>query len=141
MVKKFDSLPLRQWEAGCSRGRALSLTFQPSERAKAAGAAVADIAPSSLARKSPLRRGKPVWIVSTQSNWRLRLMRCWQIRNRAKSRANSELRNENRSIKPETVVAGIYRIWGCSPSDKFQAGAQMSRLNDWAGFALVTGPI
>ena len=42
--------------------------------------------------------------------------------------------NEARSIKPEVlVVVGICTHLGCSPSDKFQTGAQPSLPNDWKG--------
>jgi ubiquinol-cytochrome c reductase iron-sulfur subunit len=40
----------------------------------------------------------------------------------------------HRSIKPEVLVAvGICSHLGCSPSDKFQTGAQPSLPDDWAG--------
>jgi ubiquinol-cytochrome c reductase iron-sulfur subunit len=43
-------------------------------------------------------------------------------------------RNEARSIKPEFFVGvGICTHLGCSPSDKFQPGAQPSLPDDWAG--------
>ena len=43
-------------------------------------------------------------------------------------------RNEARSIKPEFFVAvGICTHLGCSPSDKFQTGAQASLPDDWQG--------
>ena len=42
--------------------------------------------------------------------------------------------NGHRSIKPEYLVAvGICSHLGCSPSDKFQPGAQPSLPDDWAG--------
>jgi ubiquinol-cytochrome c reductase iron-sulfur subunit len=43
-------------------------------------------------------------------------------------------KNQHRSIKPEYFVAvGICSHLGCSPSDKFQAGAQPSLPEDWPG--------
>jgi len=43
-------------------------------------------------------------------------------------------RNEGRSLKPEVlVVVGICSHLGCSPSDRFQPGAQPSLPDDWAG--------
>ena len=43
-------------------------------------------------------------------------------------------RNEYRSIKPEVFVAvGICSHLGCSPTDKFQPGAQPSLPDDWPG--------
>jgi len=42
--------------------------------------------------------------------------------------------NEARSIRPEVlVVVGICTHLGCSPSDKFQPGAQPSLPSDWKG--------
>ena len=46
----------------------------------------------------------------------------------------SYARNEHRSIKPEVlVVVGICTHLGCSPGDKFAAGAQPSLPADWPG--------
>jgi ubiquinol-cytochrome c reductase iron-sulfur subunit len=43
-------------------------------------------------------------------------------------------KNQHRSIKPEVLVAvGICSHLGCSPSDKFQTGAQPSLPDDWQG--------
>ena len=43
-------------------------------------------------------------------------------------------KNEYRSIKPEIlVVVGICSHLGCSPSDRFQTGAQPSLPDDWPG--------
>ena len=43
-------------------------------------------------------------------------------------------RNQGRSIKPEVFVGvGICSHLGCSPSDKFQTGAQPSLPDDWQG--------
>jgi ubiquinol-cytochrome c reductase iron-sulfur subunit len=43
-------------------------------------------------------------------------------------------KNTHRSIKPEVLVAvGICSHLGCSPSDKFQPGAQPSLPDDWTG--------
>jgi nitrite reductase/ring-hydroxylating ferredoxin subunit len=43
-------------------------------------------------------------------------------------------KNPTRSIKPEyLVVVGICPHLGCSPSDKFQTGAQPSLPDDWQG--------
>jgi ubiquinol-cytochrome c reductase iron-sulfur subunit len=42
--------------------------------------------------------------------------------------------NQHRSIKPEYFVGvGICTHLGCSPGDKFQAGAQPSLPDDWQG--------
>ena len=43
-------------------------------------------------------------------------------------------RHEYRSSKPEVlVVVGICSHLGCSPTDKFQPGAQPSLPDDWQG--------
>ena len=117
-------------------------TFQPSERAKAAGAAVeVDISAIKPGEKITVEwRGKPVWIVKRTPEQLASLPKVDALLADPKSERNpGELtpeyaRNENRSIKPETlVVVGICSHLGCSPSDKFQAGAQPSLPNDWAG--------
>ena len=117
-------------------------TFQPSERAKAAGAAVeVDISGIKPGEKITVEwRGKPVWIVKRTPEQLASLPKVDALLADPKSeRKPDELtpayaRNENRSIKPETlVVVGICSHLGCSPSDKFQTGAQPSLPNDWAG--------
>ena len=117
-------------------------TFQPSERAKAAGAAVeVDIGGLKPGEKITVEwRGKPVWVVrrtpeqlaalSTLNN---------ELADPDSKRKQDELtpeyaRNEARSINPEYFVAvGICTHLGCSPSDKFQLGAQPSLPDDWKG--------
>lgn len=117
-------------------------TFQPSERAKAAGAAVeVDISGIKPGEKITVEwRGKPVWIVKRTPEQLAGLPKVDALLADPKSeRKPDELtpayaRNENRSIKPDTlVVVGICSHLGCSPSDKFQIGAQPSLPNDWAG--------
>ena len=117
-------------------------TFQPSERAKAAGAAVeVDISGIKPGEKITVEwRGKPVWIVKRTPEQLASLPKVDALLADPKSeRKVDELtplyaRNENRSIKPETlVVVGICSHLGCSPSDKFQTGAQPSLPSDWAG--------
>jgi ubiquinol-cytochrome c reductase iron-sulfur subunit len=117
-------------------------TFQPSERAKAAGAAVeVDISGVKPGEKITVEwRGKPVWIVKRTPEQLAQLPKVDALLADPKSeRKPDELtpeyaRNENRSIKPETlVVVGICSHLGCSPSDKFQIGAQPSLPADWAG--------
>ncbi|OYU42320.1 MAG: ubiquinol-cytochrome c reductase iron-sulfur subunit [Burkholderiales bacterium PBB4] len=84
-------------------------TFTPSERAKAAGAPVeADKNDAQLADPKSLRKADEL--------------------------TPAYARYEGRSIKPEYLVAvGICSHLGCSPSDKFQAGAQPSLPDDWQG--------
>lgn len=117
-------------------------TFQPSERAKAAGAAVeVDIGELKPGEKVTVEwRGKPVWIVRRTPEQVAALAGIEGLLADPKSeRKPDELtpeyaRNEARSIKPEFFVAvGICSHLGCSPSDKFQLGAQPSLPDDWKG--------
>jgi ubiquinol-cytochrome c reductase iron-sulfur subunit len=117
-------------------------TFQPSERAKAAGAAVeVDIAGIKPGEKMTVEwRGKPVWIVRRTPEQLAALGKVTnQLADPESKRKQDEFtpvyaRNEGRSIKPEIFVAvGICTHLGCSPSDKFQMGAQPSLPDDWQG--------
>ncbi len=117
-------------------------TFQPSERAKAAGAAVeVDIGAIKPGEKITVEwRGKPVWIVRRTPEQLAALSQVTnQLADPESKRKQSELtpvyaRNEGRSIKPEYFVAvGICTHLGCSPSDKFQMGPQPSLPDDWHG--------
>ena len=117
-------------------------TFQPSERAKAAGAAVeVDISAIKPGEKITVEwRGKPVWIVKRTPEQLASLAKVdSQLADPKSQRKPDELtpayaRNEARSIKPEIFVAvGICSHLGCSPSDKFQLGAQPSLPDDWVG--------
>ncbi|HEY0821685.1 MAG TPA: ubiquinol-cytochrome c reductase iron-sulfur subunit [Rhizobacter sp.] len=117
-------------------------TFQPSERARAAGAAVeVDISSLKPGEKVTVEwRGKPVWIIKRTPEQLAALPKIDpQLADPKSARKPDELtpeyaRNEHRSIKPEILVAvGICSHLGCSPSDKFQAGPQPSLPDDWAG--------
>ena len=117
-------------------------TFAPSERAKAAGAAVeADISDLKPGEKMTVEwRGKPVWIVRrTKAQLDALPGIDPQLADPKSLRKPGELtpeyaRNEYRSIKPEFLVAvGICSHLGCSPSDRFTPGAQPSLPADWAG--------
>ncbi|MDE2416619.1 MAG: ubiquinol-cytochrome c reductase iron-sulfur subunit [Burkholderiales bacterium] len=117
-------------------------TFQPSERAKAAGAAVeVDIAGIKPGEKITVEwRGKPVWIVRRTPEQLAALGKHnSQLADPESKRKPDEFtpvyaRNEARSIKPEYFVAvGICTHLGCSPSDKFQPGPQASLPDDWQG--------
>ncbi len=117
-------------------------TFQPSEKAKAAGAAVeVDISALKPGEKLTVEwRGKPVWIVRRTPEQLAGLKKSEsQLADPKSERKPSEFtpeyaRNEARSIKPEILVAvGICTHLGCSPSDKFQPGAQPSLPDDWQG--------
>ena len=117
-------------------------TFTPSERAKAAGAPVevdiADIKPGE--KKIAEWRGKPVWIIRRTPEMLAGLTKdTAELADPDSKRNPDELtppyaRNVNRSIKPEyLVVIGICTHLGCSPNDRFAAGAQPSLPNDWPG--------
>lgn len=117
-------------------------SFQPSERAKAAGAAVeVDVSSLKPGEKVTVEwRGKPVWVVRRTEEQVASLKGLdGQLADPSSRRNPDELtpayaRNEARSIKPEfLVVVGICSHLGCSPSDKFQAGPQPSLPDDWKG--------
>jgi ubiquinol-cytochrome c reductase iron-sulfur subunit len=117
-------------------------TFQPSEKAKAAGAAVeVDISALKPGEKVTVEwRGKPVWIIKRSPEQLAGLPALdAQLADPKSERKPSELtpeyaRNEHRSIKPEIMVAvGICTHLGCSPVDKLQAGPQPSLPDDWKG--------
>ena len=117
-------------------------TFQPSEKAKAAGAAVeVDISALKPGEKLTVEwRGKPVWIIKRTPGQLESLKKTEaQLADPNSERKPSELtpayaRNQARSIKPEIFVGvGICSHLGCSPSDKFQTGAQPSLPDDWQG--------
>jgi len=117
-------------------------SFQPSERAKAAGAAVeADVSALKPGAMMTVEwRGKPVWIVRRTPEQLAELKSLdGQLADPNSARKPDELtpsyaRNEARSIKPELlVVVGICTHLGCSPSEKFQTGPQPSLPDDWKG--------
>ncbi|MEI7739850.1 MAG: ubiquinol-cytochrome c reductase iron-sulfur subunit [Betaproteobacteria bacterium] len=117
-------------------------SIQPSERAKAAGASIeVDISGVKLGEKITVEwRGKPVWIMRRTPEQVAALAQVeGQLADPQSQRKPSELtpeyaRNQARSIKPEVFVGvGICSHLGCSPSDKFQTGAQASLPDDWAG--------
>jgi ubiquinol-cytochrome c reductase iron-sulfur subunit len=117
-------------------------SFEPSERARAAGAPIeVDIGALKPGEKLTVEwRGKPVWIVKRTPEQLASLTKVDPLLADPNSqRKPDELtppyaRNEGRSIKPEILVAvGICSHLGCSPSDKFQPGAQPSLPDDWAG--------
>ena len=117
-------------------------SFQPSERARAAGAAVeVDISAIKPGEKLTVEwRGKPVWIIRRTPEQLAELPKVDGLLADPKSqRKQDELtpeyaRNEFRSRKPELlVVVGICTHLGCSPSDKFTPGPQASLPDNWAG--------
>jgi len=130
--------------AGLATAGALVSTFQPSERAKAAGAPVeadiSDLKPGEM--KVFEWRGKPVWIMKRTPE---------QMKSIAS--ADAEVADplskkpytmdmpeyvlpkvRSRKSHPENlIVVGICPHLGCSPSSKFATGAQMSLPDNWAG--------
>ena len=128
--------------AGLATAGAFVSTFQPSERAKAAGAPVevdiSDLAPGQM--KTVEWRGKPVWVLKRTPEMVEALPKLDdKLADPKSERTPDDLtpeyaRNEHRSIKPEILVAvGICSHLGCSPSTKLQAGPQPSLPDDWQG--------
>jgi len=116
-------------------------TFTPSERAKAAGAPVqVDISSIRPGEKLTVEwRGKPVWIVRRTPEQLESLKKTEaQVADPTSDRTTyptpSYAKNQYRSIKAEVFVGvGICSHLGCSPSDRFQPGAQPSLPDDWNG--------
>ena len=114
--------------AGLAAAGAFVSTFEPSERAKAAGAPVE----VDIAGLKPGEMKTPEMVADLKKTES-------QLADPKSERNPNELtpeyaRNEQRSIKPEILIAvGICSHLGCSPSSKFQPGAQPSLPDDWAG--------
>ncbi len=117
-------------------------TFNPSEKAKAAGAAVeVDISALKPGEKMTVEwRGKPVWILKRTPEMLEGLKKNDPLLADPKSERKPEeftpeyARNEGRSIKPEVFVGvGICTHLGCSPGDRLQAGPQPSLPDNWEG--------
>lgn len=116
-------------------------TFQPSERAKAAGAAVeVDVSGIAPGEKIVVEwRGKPVWIMRRTPEQLASL----EAVESELADPNSErtavptpeyAKNRHRSIKPEYLVTvGICTHLGCSPGDKLTPGPQPSLPDNWKG--------
>jgi ubiquinol-cytochrome c reductase iron-sulfur subunit len=132
--------------AGAAGGLAAAVpfvaSFEPSERAKAAGASVeVDISAIKPGEKLTVEwRGKPVWIIRrTPEQLEALPKEDPKLADPQSLRNQSGLtpeyaRNGHRSIKPEVMVAvGICTHLGCSPSDRFTPGGQPSLPDDWAG--------
>ena len=117
-------------------------TFQPSEKAKAAGAPVeVDIAGLQEGQKLTVEwRGKPVWILKRSAAQVAELPKLdGQLADPDSKRTPAEFtpkyaNNPGRSIKPDVlVVVGICTHLGCSPIDRLQAGPQPSLPDNWEG--------
>lgn len=116
-------------------------SFQPSERAKAAGAPVdvdiSGLAPGQMARAE--WRGKPIWLLR-RTPAMLESLKKTDAEVADPSSKRTEVptpdyaKNEYRSRKPDMLVLiGICTHLGCSPIDKFTPGAQPSLPDDWQG--------
>jgi ubiquinol-cytochrome c reductase iron-sulfur subunit len=128
--------------ASLATAGALVSTFQPSERAKAAGAPVeVDIAGMAVGELKTVEwRGKPVWILRRSPEMVASLKQTDAKVADPDSKRNPDeftpeyARHEYRSRKPEYLVAiGICTHLGCSPSAKFAPGPQPSLPPDWVG--------
>ena len=116
-------------------------SFQPSEKAKAAGAAVeVDISELKPGEKITAEwRGKPIWIMRRTPEQLAELPKLdGQLADPKSERTAyptpDYAKNETRSIKPDVlVVIGICTHLGCSPTDKLAPGPQPSLPDDWKG--------
>ncbi|MEN9864694.1 MAG: ubiquinol-cytochrome c reductase iron-sulfur subunit [Pseudomonadota bacterium] len=130
--------------AGAAAAGTFICTFQPSERAKAAGAPVeadiSDLKPGEM--KVFEWRGKPVWILKRTPEMMASLAKTEPLVADPKSEKPYQLEmpdycnNAHRSRKEHAdilVAVGICSHLGCSPSNKFQAGPQPSLPDDWQG--------
>ncbi len=116
-------------------------SFTPSERARAAGAAVevdiGGIKPGEMLTTE--WRGKPVWIVHRTPEQLASLKDTTaEVADPNSDRTAYPIppyaKNVYRSIKPEyLVVVGICSHLGCSPGEKFTPGAQPSLPANWEG--------
>jgi ubiquinol-cytochrome c reductase iron-sulfur subunit len=116
-------------------------SFTPSERARAAGAAI-EVNVNAIKPGEMLTaewRGKPVWIVRRTPQEIESLAKTEPLVADPKSERTQYptppyAKNPYRSIKPELlVVVGICSHLGCSPSAKFTPGPQPSLPDDWQG--------
>jgi ubiquinol-cytochrome c reductase iron-sulfur subunit len=129
---------------GVSTAGVLVSTFQPSERAKAAGAPVevdiSDVKPGEM--KVVEWRGKPVWILRRTPE----MLESLKKNDALVADPNSDkpyqmetpgyAKNETRS-RPEhkevLIAVGICSHLGCSPSSRFAEGPQPNLPDDWHG--------
>ncbi len=127
--------------AGAATAVPFVVSMLPSERAKAAGAPVeADISNLAPGEKITVEwRGQPVWIVRRTPEMLETIKKSEdKVADPRSLRKPAELtpayaQNEFRSLKPDVlVVVGICSHLGCSPQDKFKAGAEAFE-SDWKG--------
>ncbi|WP_025917062.1 ubiquinol-cytochrome c reductase iron-sulfur subunit [Herminiimonas sp. CN] len=130
--------------AGLATAGALVSTFQPSERAKAAGAPVeADISNLKPGEMKVVEwRGKPVWLLKRTPEMMAELAKLeGQLADPLSEKSYTmdlpsycDKHTRSRPDHKDILIAvGICPHLGCSPSSKFQAGAQPSLPDDWAG--------
>ena len=127
---------------GAIGASALALPFAssmlPSEKAKAAGAAVefdvGSVGPGEI--KTTEWRGQPVWILNLSKD----MLKSLDVKNNNLSDPNLKVvsqqptycQNATRSIKSNVlVVVGICTHLGCSPSPKLEKKGDMG--NEWEG--------
>ncbi len=114
-------------------------SLTPSERAKAAGAPVeADVSKLQPGDMMTVEwRGKPVWIMRRTPDQLASLNKDTNELADPESVRSEQppyIKGEARAIKPEyLVVIGICTHLGCSPSTKFQTGADSGLGADWHG--------
>ena len=115
-------------------------SFAPSERAKAAGAAVeadiSDLAPGAV--KTIEWRGTPVWVMRRTPEMLAGLAAQDSLlvdpASEVKSQQPAYAQNAHRSINPEFFVAvGICTHLGCSPNSVAAGSANPSVGSDWKG--------
>jgi ubiquinol-cytochrome c reductase iron-sulfur subunit len=129
---------------GLSTAGALVSCFQPSERAKAAGAPVevdiSDVKPGEM--KVVEWRGKPVWILRRTPEMLASLAKndanladpasdkVYQLPMPEYCRNEFRARSENKEV---LVAVGICSHLGCSPSSRFAEGPQPNLPDNWNG--------
>jgi ubiquinol-cytochrome c reductase iron-sulfur subunit len=130
--------------AGLATAGALVSTFQPSERAKAAGAPVeADISTLKPGEMKVVEwRGKPVWLLKRTPEMMAELAKLEDkladpVSEKSYTMELPSYCDKHTRSRPEhkdiLIAVGICPHLGCSPSSKFQTGAQPSLPDDWAG--------
>jgi len=129
---------------GVATAGALVSTFQPSERAKAAGAPVevdiSDVKPGEM--KVVEWRGKPVWILRRTPEMLASLPKndaqladpnsekIYQLDMPDYAKNEFRARTEHKEV---LVTVGICSHLGCSPSSRFSEGPQPNLPDNWHG--------
>jgi len=150
--KQVDSSRRGLLVATCVAGGAVGLattgalvsTFQPSDRAKAAGAPVevdiSNLAPGQMAVAE--WRGKPVWILKRTPEMMASLnvtqsevadpdsLKPYTMPLPDYCEKQSRSRKEHKDV---LITIGICSHLGCSPSSKFTPGPQPSLPDNWEG--------